>query len=93
MRHVTVQFGPTSAAQFELERVLARTMDRLSCAGILRGGRVEPVFPGDESDEYKGTFVVTFEGSPGPVAAAFGELPGVQEAYVAPVRAVEFRAV
>jgi hypothetical protein len=37
----------------------------------------------DETDRFKGTFVVTFKGEPEPVAAAFNKVPGVRMAYVA----------
>jgi len=86
MTQVTVRFAPSPAAQTELQRELARVMQRLKSAGVLQNGHVEAVFPGDETDRYKGTFVVTFNGAAEPVTAAFSKLPGVRTAYAAPDR-------
>ena len=92
MTQLTIQFGPTDAAQADLQRALAVLVKRLGTAGLLRLARVEPVFPGDETEDGKGAFVITFRGAAAPVAAAFNELPGVAMAYVAPSRESYSRA-
>ena len=65
-----------------------RAMRLLEKAGVLEDGHVEAVYPGDETAQFKGAFVVTFHGSkPRQVADTLNELPGVSKASIAPSRA------
>jgi hypothetical protein len=88
MSSVTVRFGPSSTSQNELLRELVRATRSLEKDGVLTDAKVEAAFPGDETAQFKGAFVVTFYSStPGKVADRLNELPGVRKAYVAPARA------
>ena len=92
MTSVTVRFGPSSTSQSELLRELVRATRSLEKDGVLENAKVEAVFPGDETEQFKGAFVVSFHSSsPRQVADRLNELPGVRKAYVAPARS-ELRA-
>lgn len=88
MSSVTVRFGPSSTSQSELLHELVRAIRTLEEDGILTDAKVEAVFSGDETAQFKGAFVVKFYSStPGKVADRLNELLGVRQAYVAPARA------
>lgn len=79
MKTVTIQFAPTLAPQAELvERVRAATA-ALTRAGLVKEAAIEPVFPDDEDDQYKGTIAVDFSGRVAAVVDAFRALSGVAE--------------
>jgi hypothetical protein len=87
MTSVTVRFSPSSTSQSELLRELVRWTRSLEKDGVLENAKVEAVFPGDETEHFKGAFVVSFHSStPRQVADRLNELPGVRKAYVAPGR-------
>ena len=83
---VTVRFGPTDHSQAELREELGRAVDVLVDEGVASDARVEPVFPGDSDDRWKGAFVVQFYGPAMRVAEALMALPGIQSAYPASPR-------
>ena len=88
MSSVTVRFGPSTTSQSDLMLALVRAMRSLEKDGVLRDAKVEAVFPGDETAQFKGAFVVKFYSStPSEVADRLNALPGVHKAYVAPTRA------
>jgi len=88
MSSVTVRFGPSTTPQSDLLRALERAARSLEQDGVLKNAKVEAVFPGDETAQFKGAFVVKFYSStPGKVADRLNALPGVRNAYVAPARA------
>ena len=87
MSSVTVRFDPSNTSQHDLLRQLQRVAHSLEADGVLRNVKVEAVFPGDETEQFKGAFVVSFHGSPsGQVITRLNEVPGVRKAYVAPAR-------
>ena len=87
MNSVTVRFGPSSTSQNELLQELVRATRSLEKEGVLEDAKVEAVWPGDETAECKGAFVVRFYSStPSKVADVLNGLPGVRNAYVAPSR-------
>jgi hypothetical protein len=87
MSSVTVRFSPSSTPQKELLWELVRATRSLERDGVLENARVEAVFPDDETNDLKGTFVVSFSSrTPRQVADRLNALPGVRKAYVAPAR-------
>lgn len=87
MTSITVRFGPSSTSQSELLRELVRATRSLEKDGVLENAKVEPVFPGDETEQFKGDFLVSFHSNrPSHVADRLNKLPGVRKAYVAPAR-------
>ena len=87
MNSVTVRFAPSSTSQIDLLRELVRATRSLERDGMLEAAKVEAVYPGDETAQFKGAFVVSFySASPRMVADRLNELPGVRRAYVAPTR-------
>jgi hypothetical protein len=92
MSSITVRFGPSSISQHELLCELVRATLSLEKDGVLKNAKVEAVFPGDETAQFKGAFMVKFYSStPAKAADRLNELPGVRKAYVAPAR-TELRA-
>jgi hypothetical protein len=60
MSSVTVRFGPSTTPQSDLLRALERAARSLEQDGMLKNANVEAVFPGDETAQFKGAFVVKF---------------------------------
>jgi len=87
MTTVTVRFEPSESSQIELLKQLDRVVSALKAQGLVSKAEIEPVFPGDESEKYKGTFTVSFIGTVGRVQSALNNVSGVRDAYVAPQRA------
>jgi hypothetical protein len=68
-------------------RALERAAHSLEQDGMLKDAKVEAVYPGDETAQFKGAFVVKFHSNaPNAVAVRLNALPGVRNAYVAPAR-------
>jgi|SwirhisoilCB3_FD_contig_31_13864738_length_454_multi_10_in_0_out_0_1 hypothetical protein len=87
MSSVTVRFGPSPVPQSDLLLRLVRATRSLEQDGVLKDAQVEAVFPGDETAQFKGAFVVKFySNTPSKVADRLNALPGVSKAYVAPAR-------
>ena len=80
---VTVRFKPTRRTQRMLFDAIGQAMQD---KGL--GVSVEPVFPDDTDERWKGAFLVKFSG-PYPyqeVVTALLAIPGVQSAHLAPAR-------
>jgi hypothetical protein len=88
MSSITVRFKVSDVPQLELLRELVRATRTLEKDGVLADAKVEAVFPGNETDQFKGAFVVSFNSRwPAKVAAdRLNAWPGVRQAYVAPSR-------
>jgi hypothetical protein len=81
MKTVTVRFDPSTRSQRELQASLGRVL-----RGIDNVATVEPVFPGDNSPDWKGNFVVKFAASDTAVLQALRTVPGVRVAYTPAAR-------
>jgi hypothetical protein len=87
MHSVTVRFEPSDSSQTELQQELVGILHPLETEGIITDVNVEAVFPGDETGKYKGTFVVSFEGTLVRAVGALNRTPGIRSAHTAPARA------
>ncbi|HJU39212.1 MAG TPA: hypothetical protein VJ724_06525 [Tahibacter sp.] len=86
MSTVTVLFEETVEPQQELGDELMRVVGRMEKQGLAREFAVRPVFPGEEDDELKGAFLVSFLGAVESVVRELNALPGIEKAYITPNR-------
>ena len=86
MSTVTVLFEETLEPQQQLGNELARAVVSLEKQGLAREFAVRPVFPGEDDEELKGAFLVSFLGAVDLVVRELNAWPGIEKAYVTPNR-------
>jgi hypothetical protein len=68
--------------QTELKEVLERELNHLFEIGIIRNIRLEPVFPGDETVQWRGAFIIDFVGDSDLAVRTLRMIVGVRMVHI-----------
>jgi len=86
-RTLTIRFiASDNRPQSELKDEIDKEVDQLFRTGVLRNIRLEPVFPGDETLQWRGVFVMSFVGDHELVIKYLKMVVGVRSVYLIPER-------